>query len=450
MPTTIVELPQVGESVTEGTLVRWLKGPGDTVERYEPLVEVETDKVTLEVPSPVAGVLGRLLVEEGSTVPFGAPICEIETDEAAPSAQQETTAPPIGVSGLLKEEPGFVVGPTGARQVEGEQDRQVDGAQGAAAATATPPSVVAASPAPAHGAAAQASQRLSPVVLRLASEHDIPLDEVASIPGSGLDGRVTKQDVLRYIEGRGAAVSAVEPRPAVASGPEEEAAPLTAVRRRIAEHMVRSAGEIPAAWSLVEVDVTGLVRRREGAKEEFRRRESVDLTYIPFVVQAVAQALKEHPRLNSRWGGDVVLLQKRINIGIAVAAPQGLVVPVVHDADGFTVAGLAKAMAAIVDRARQNKLALEDVQGGTFTLNNTGALGSVASQPIINHPQAAIMTTEAIVKRPVVVGDAIAIRSMMNLCMSFDHRIVDGAESGAFLMMVKALLEAVDEATPIY
>jgi 2-oxoisovalerate dehydrogenase E2 component (dihydrolipoyl transacylase) len=218
----------------------------------------------------------------------------------------------------------------------------------------------------------------------------------------------------------------------------------------IAEHMVRSATQIPAAWSIVEVDATGLVQRRESAKEDFQRREGVNLTYLPFVIKAVAESLKENPLLNSSWGGDAVILKKRINIGVAVAAPAGLVVPVIHDADRLSIAGLAKAVDELTARARQGKLRLEDVQGGTFTVNNTGALGSVVSQPIINYPQAAILTTEAIVKRPVVVNDAIAIRSMMNICLTFDHRIMDGAESSAFINAVKRRLEAIGPETGIY
>ncbi len=455
---TTIELPQVGESVTQGTVLRWLKKPGDAVARYEPLVEVETDKVTMEVPSPVAGVLQALLVEEGATVLFGAPICQVDTEEA-PAGH---AAPPIGTTGVLTEPGGFAVGPTGARPIDAEQEGPMQAVpQAQALAPSPPPAAHAPEPGPpsTQERPRRGAQRFSPVVLNLAREHGLSPDQVAGIPGSGLDGRVTKQDVLTYIEGRGApapahAKSAEPPAPPpsapLRADPDEETVPLSPVRRRIAENMARSAQEIPAAWSLVEADVSGLVRRRQAAREEFRQREGVELTYLPFAVLALAEALKQHPRLNSRWGGDAVLLRKRINIGIAVAAPQGLVVPVVHDADGYSVAGLAKAIAGVVERARQNRLSLEDVQGGTFTLNNTGALGSVVSQPIINHPQAAILTTEAIVKRPVVVSDAIAIRSMMNLCLTFDHRIIDGAESAVFLQLVKQLLEAVDDETAIY
>jgi 2-oxoisovalerate dehydrogenase E2 component (dihydrolipoyl transacylase) len=218
----------------------------------------------------------------------------------------------------------------------------------------------------------------------------------------------------------------------------------------IAEAMVRSASQIPHAWSTVEADVTGLVALRNRIRASFEEREGVELTYLPFMIKAVVDSLKEHPTLNATWGGDKIVLKKRINLGIAVAAPHGLVVPVIHNADLVSIAGLARAARDLVTRARQNKLTLPDVQGGTFTLNNTGALGSIVSQPIINYPQAAILTTEAIQKRAVVRDDAIAIRSMMNLCLSFDHRINDGAQVSTFLQAVKRRLEAMGPGTQVY
>ena len=293
------------------------------------------------------------------------------------------------------------------------------------------------------------------MVQKLAAEHNVSLDEASRIAGTGVGGRVTKQDILKYIETRAAAPAAAPaaPAPAVAPafepGADEKVVPLTAVRRRIAENMTRAL-EIPVAWGLTEVDVTGLVRARARMKDEFLRNEGISLTYLPFVLQAVAQAIKENPLVNSRWGGDHVRLLRRVNVGVAVAASQGLVVPVLHDADQYSVAGLARAIAQLVQRARDNTLRLEDVQGGTFTLNNTGVLGTVSSQPIINHPQVAILTTEAIVKRPVVVGDAIAIRSMMNICLSFDHRVMDGNDSVSFMQSVKSRLEAIGDNVVVY
>ena len=463
----IIELPQVGESVTEGTITQWLKQVGDRVEKYDVIAEVLTDKVSMELPAPAAGVLTEILVEEGQTVPMGAPIASIRTESEAETdshpvdrqptaairqAQQSGSIDRTGV--LLKDV--APVGPTGSGALESAAASQ---------AAETPTS---------DGK----RRRYSPAVTRLAEQHGVDLTQVS---GSGINGRITRKDVLAFIETAPqpqatpiAAAPAILPAvdtptapPAVADttaatptaaptqvapagSADEERVPLSAVRRVIAANMVRSASEIPAAWSITEVDVSGLVRRREAVKDAFRQREGVNITYLAFVVKAVAQSLKESPLLNSSWDGDAILLKKRVNIGIAVAAPDGLVVPVVRDADTLSVAGIAKRVADLTQRARQGRLSVEDVQFGTFTLNNTGALGSVASQPIINHPQAAILTTEAIVKRPVVVGDAIAIRSMMNICLTFDHRIMDGAEASAFTNAVKRRLEAIADDTGIY
>ena len=226
--------------------------------------------------------------------------------------------------------------------------------------------------------------------------------------------------------------------------------PITPVRRMIAEAMVRSVSEIPHAWSAKEVDVTGLVALRQSIREDFERQEGVPLTYLPFVIRAVVEALRKFPTLNASWGGDNIILKRRINLGLAVAAPNGLIVPVIHNADRLNLAGLAHAVHDLTERARANRLRVEDVQGGTFTLNNTGALGSFVSGPIINHPQAGIMTTETVQKRPVVRDDAIAIRSMMNICLSFDHRINDGAEASGFLDAVASRLESIGPDTPVY
>ena len=441
-----IDLPQVGESVVEGIIGKWLKQPGDTLEKYDPLVEVVTDKVTMEVPSPVDGVLTRILVEEGATVPMGTPIAEIETADAQPAPPEPPAQAPVAPEKVPEEvsTTGYLmkdvrpVGPTGG------------GIEEAPSPESTSPAVQEPS----------TRARYSPAVRRLASEHNVDLSQVT---GTGVGGRITRNDVLRFVESQAAraATAPVVPSPTIETAPEEvrpepvpgledETITLSPVRRIIAQHMMKSATEIPHAWSMVEVDVNSLVRYREGLKEEFQRREGVDLTYLPFVIKAVVESLKEHSMLNSTWDGDKIILKKRIHLGIAVAAPDGLVVPVIHDADSLSVAGLARAARDLTSRARQGKLSLPDVQGGTFTVNNTGALGSIVSQPIINYPQAAILTTEAIQKRPVVVDDAIAIRSMMNICLSFDHRIVDGADSGAFLQSVKRRLEAMGPNTPIY
>lgn len=448
MPQTI-ELPQVGESVVEGTIGKWLKRPGDRIERYEPLVEVVTDKVTLEVPSPVDGDLVKILAEEGETVPMGAPIAEVETGAGAAGtprvapAPAAPTTPSAGVIGYLNTA-ATLVGPTGSGVADGDNGPPPDALPRPPAPSTQPTvsPVQPAAPAP-SGSAANASPRLSPAVRRLAREHGIDLSRLT---GTGMAGRITRDDVLRYLESE----KAPEPEPAPAQesppapGADEEYVSLTPVRRMIAEAMTRSVTQIPHAWSAVEVDVTNLVAARAALRESFRQREGVDLTYLPFVLRALVESLKDNPTFNASWGGDQIILKRRLNIGLAVAAPAGLVVPVIHDADRLSRSGLAHAVADLTRRARQNRLTLADVQGGTFTLNNTGALGSTVSQPIINHPQAAIMTTEAIQKRPVVINDAIAIRSMMNLCLSFDHRINDGAEASAFIQAVKRRLESIN------
>ena len=441
---TIIELPQVGESVTEGTIVQWLKGVGDRVDRYDPLVEVLTDKVSMEVPSPVAGVITELLAEEGQTLPMGAPIASIRTEDAVESPAPNNTTPAspteepqsIDRTGVLLKDVA-PVGPTGSGNVSGNVI--VPAAQDTAGSE--------------QAGRGRQRRRYSPAVQRLADEHGIDLSQVQ---GTGISGRITRKDVLAYTEAQAQstaldAPAASAPRVSTVSvSADEEHLPLSPLRRLIAANMKRSASEIPTAWSITEVDVSGLVRRREALRDDFQRREGVNLTYLHFVIKAVAESLRENPLLNSSWADDAIILKKRINVGIAVAAPDGLVVPVLRDADTLSVAGIAVRASDLTARARQGRLAVEDVQGGTFTLNNTGALGSIASQPIINHPQAAILTTEAVVKRPVVIGDAIAIRSLMNICLTFDHRIMDGAEASAFSNAVKRRLEAICDDTGIY
>ncbi len=404
-----IELPQVGESVTEGVIGRWLKSVGDSVEKYDPLVEVVTDKVNMEMPSPVSGVLTLILADEGDTVPMGSAIAEIEVDGEEPPA--EPAEEEIDTTGVLLKDTA-PVGPTGS------------GGPIAAPVEESP----------------SKRRRYSPAVQRLADEHGVVLSQVE---GTGMGGRVTRADVQALIDGS---------RDAVRAAPEcdEERLPLTPVRRMIAENMVVSSTQIPQAWSMMEVDLTGLVRRRNEIRDEFERRTGVRLTYLPFILKAVAEGLRENPLVNSSWAGDSILLKRRINIGVAVAAPDGLVVPVVHDADRLSVAGLAEALDGLTGRARRGGLAIEDVQGGTFTVNNTGALGSVLSRPLVNPPQAAILATESIVKRPVVIDDAIAIRSMMNLALTFDHRVLDGSEASAFVSAVKRLLESIGPDTPVY
>lgn len=472
----LIELPHVGESVVEGTIGKWLKQPGDRVERYDPLVEVVTDKVTMEVPSPVAGELLRIIAQEGETVPMGAPIAEVETQGGQPTASstptatvpapaptapsapapppaREAAAPsPVPVAYLIDAQP---VGPTGGSAVEARAEAEEPAATTPPTPTAVRVETIDTAPTPQRANGQKGPNRLSPAVRRLAREHNIDVDKIV---GTGMGGRVTRNDVLAYLEAGAAAVPptpAAPPATPVAApiteaGTDEERVPLTPIRRMIADAMSRSVREIPHAWSMVEVDISDLVALRNRERDAFRQREGINLTYLPFALKAVAGALKDNPTLNASWADDHIVLKRRINLGIAVAAPAGLVVPVIHNADRLSIAGLAHAVDELSNRARAGNLRLEDVQNGTFTVNNTGALGSVLGGPIINHPQAAIMTTEAAEQRPVVINDAIAIRWMMNLCMSFDHRINDGAEAGAFLQSVKSRLETFDGDTPIY
>ena len=416
MPTPIT-LPQLAETTHEGTVGRWLKQVGDTVKRYEPLVEILTDKVNVEMTSPYTGVITAINVAEGETLLVGGVLATVDEDgstaEAAPAPAPAAAAPAAAAAVATAEGPGSV------RRGEGRQ-------------------------------------RITPVVARLAQQHGV---DIGLLQGTGVDGRVTKQDLLDYVaqqEQQPATAPVAAPAPAaapaapVAAGPDEEAVPLSPMRRAIAENMSRSKASIPHAWAMVEVDVSPLVRLREGLKEDFKRREGVDLTYLPFVMKVVAETLKEFPYLNAAWADDKIILKKRINLGVAVSLDNALIVPVVKDADRLSIAGLAHAVADLINKARSNRLAPADVTGGTFTVNNTGALGTSLSYPIVFPGQAAIVTTEAIIKRPVVVDDAIAIRSMMNIAMSFDHRIADGGITGGFLRALKTKVERLSTDTPIY
>jgi 2-oxoisovalerate dehydrogenase E2 component (dihydrolipoyl transacylase) len=374
-------MPRLGESVTEGAVERWLKAEGDTVQLDEPIVEVVTDKVTAEIPSPFAGTLVQILVQEGETTLVGETLAQIEVSLADASTSVASSGPVT-----------------------------------ADAADAAPSGA---------GLAATVDGRdlVSPAVRKLAADYGVDL---ATIPGTGSDGRVTRQDIL----------AVVEVRPA----PREERIPLTAVRRQAAAHLALSA-TIPHAWAMREVDVTGLVEYRRQHKEEFLAEHGVPLTYLPFMLEVVCQALHAHPLMNSSWTDDAIILKHYMNIGIAIATEETVVVPVIKGADALSRAELAAAVHDLSTRARQKQLGPDDVHGGTFTLNNTGALGGVMGMSIINHPQAGILNTESIRRRPVVRGDAVEIRHMMNVTLSFDHRILDGLHAGRFLSTVQQKLE---------
>jgi pyruvate/2-oxoglutarate dehydrogenase complex dihydrolipoamide acyltransferase (E2) component len=424
-----IKMPQLGESVTEGTVDHWLKNEGDFVKRDEPLVEVVTDKVNAEIPSPFEGRLVKITAASGETVRVGAVIAQIETGAAAA---------------------GGPAAPAPAKLPASEA------AVSQAAAEAPRPAPSAANqPAPPSTGGGDGGARLSPAVRKLAAEHNI---DPTTIQGSGMGGRVTRDDILAVVDSptpAAAPATGATQLPAERGGREraqprgdgarEELVKLSVMRRSIAEHMVRSLATSPHAWTMQEVDVTSLVAYREAEKEGFRARHGVPLTYLPFVVQVVCDALKQFPWLNSTWTDEGIVVKHYINMGIAVSIPDGLIVPVLKDTDQSGFTDLVRSLNDLIERARNKQLKPEDVQAGTFTLNNTGATGSVASQPIINQPQAAILTTESILRRPVVVGDGIAIRHIMNMCLSFDHRIVDGMMAGQFLNSVKKQL---DEWTP--
>lgn len=383
-----ITMPKLGESIVKGTIGRWLKAVGDTVAIDEPLVEVDTDKVNAEIPSPVRGVVEALLAGEGEEVEVGKPIALIRESGAGAAPER----------------------------------------------------------------AARAPHEHTPAVRRLAAASGL---DPAAIPGTGEAGRVTRRDMEAALARGDVTKEAGEEGPHERgerrpSTEGDSVLPLSRMRRAIAERMVESTRMVPHAWTMVEVDVTSLVRFRESIKEEFRQREGFNLTYLAFVVKAAVEGLREYPILNSQWDEDRIVVKKRVNVGIAVDLDDGLIVPVIKEADQKSIVGLARAIHDLATRARSGSLAPEDVQGGTFTINNTGAFGSVMSAPIINHPQAAILSMETITKRPVVLGEGIAIRSIVNLCVSLDHRVLDGAVIGRFLRSVKRRLESYDDTTPIY
>ena len=426
-----IRLPQLGESIHEGTIARWLKQPGDRVEKYEPLVEITTDKVNVEMPSPFGGVLVELLVAEGDTRPVGSPIALIETvapegpagSSEAPSAEpaREAPVPALSAAVPVTVEAGAVAMPPAGATVTRIPSRTAGGS------------------------------RLSPLVRRLAEEHRIPANVLETLPGTGGGGRLTKEDVLRYVAALGGATPATA---AAHTGPVSPGAPsaatpatgdelvkLTPIRRSIAQRMAQSKREIPHAYGVIEVDMSAVAAWREAQKEAWRLREGTALTYTAFFVRAACAGLRAHPIVNSSWSDEGVILRGAVNIGVGIALDDGLIVPVIHNADQLSLAGVARALDDLTTRARAGRLTLDDIQGGTFTITNPGVFGSIWSMPIVVPGQAAILATDAIVKRAVVRDDAIAIRPMMHLGLSFDHRIFDGAASMRFLNTLKGWFE---------
>ncbi|EAC6222669.1 2-oxo acid dehydrogenase subunit E2 [Listeria monocytogenes] len=412
-----ITMPKLGESVTEGTISSWLVKPGDTVEKYDAIAEVLTDKVTAEIPSSFSGTIKEILAEEDETLEVGEVICTIETADAGSS------------------EPVAEVEQTETKAPEKQETKQVKLAD------------------------APASGRFSPAVLRIAGENNIDL---STVEGTGKGGRITRKDLLQVIENGPVATkqdvqSQSAPQEKIATpAPVRSAAgdreiPINGVRKAIAKHMSVSKQEIPHAWMMAEVDATGLVRYRNAVKDSFKKEEGYSLTYFAFFIKAVAQALKEFPQLNSTWAGDKIIEHANINISIAIAAGDLLYVPVIKNADEKSIKGIAREISELAGKARNGKLSQADMEGGTFTVNSTGSFGSVQSMGIINHPQAAILQVESIVKRPVIIDDMIAVRDMVNLCLSIDHRILDGLLAGKFLQAIKANVEKISkENTALY
>jgi 2-oxoisovalerate dehydrogenase E2 component (dihydrolipoyl transacylase) len=469
-------MPQLGETVTEGTVERWLKKAGDAVEKYEAFVEVSTDKVNSEVPAPVTGTIREILVQEGTTVATGTPIAVIDEVGAAtgtPSTgsgqppQEQRFSPTEQVAHSASTPPQTPTDMAGSANVEPVPGFNLPEMPVKHVAPAAPVSNGHAKVSAGNGAAAEAALRgASPAVRRLAREHHI---DIRSLRGTGANGRVTAEDVLTAARmGPAAAVGqaiGVGTNFAAAGAPAAQGGkttstygepipgtliPLNSARRIIAERMVESKHTAPHAWSMVEVDVTNVWKWRAREKDRFERDTGYKLTLLPFFIRAVVESLAVFPLMNAKFtadpstgSGQAILVEKDANIGVAIGLPTNLVVPVVKNADKLSIKGIALASADLIDRARRNKLTADDLQGGTFTVNNNGANGSYASAPIINAGQAGIVTMETVVKKPVVTADdAIAIRHMMNVCLSLDHRVVDGYVASGFLADLKKRLEA--------
>ncbi|KZE66355.1 branched-chain alpha-keto acid dehydrogenase subunit E2 [Fictibacillus phosphorivorans] len=444
MATEKITMPQLGESVTEGTISKWLVQPGDTVKKYDPLAEVMTDKVNAEVPSSFSGTIKELVAGEGDTLSVGELICYIDTEgEGGGSAPAASSS---------------------------NEEKVAEAAPAPSASSSTSAAK------PAANVDRAARGRFSPAVVRMASEHGIDLDQVE---GSGQSGRITRKDLQKIIDSgqiptkdnkpatEDVSAAPVSSAPQVTAQPQSSAPlkpvaidtmpgdieiPVSGIRKAIAQNMVRSKHEAPHAWTMVEVDVTNLVEYRNSVKGDFKTKEGYNLTFLPFFIKAVVESLKEFPQINSMWAGDKIIQKKDINISIAVATDDALYVPVIKHADEKSIKGIARDVKELADKVRTNKLAGDDMKGGTFTVNNTGSFGSVMSTPIINYPQAAILSVESIVKRPVVMNNGmIAVRDMVNLCLSLDHRVLDGLVCGRFLAAVKARLESMTkDNTSIY
>jgi pyruvate dehydrogenase E2 component (dihydrolipoamide acetyltransferase) len=465
-----VVMPQMGVSVSEGTITKWLRSEGEEIGADEPLLEISTDKVDTEVPSPASGVVRQILAQEGETVAVGTKIAVIAPEGAPTEAAPEPPPEPATAQAAQESEAA------GGAEGETPTAEKVDEAepQAAEAADTEPEPVPEASEAPAtepDGDGRKEGRFVSPVVARIASEHNV---DVSQIEGSGRGGRVTKKDILQHIESGApqeaeaaapaqpaeaeAAPAPTPAAPAAAAAPTaptqagEIVEPMSAMRKGIAEHMRRSLDTAAHVTSSIEVDMTRIAAIRQQLKREWADAYGVNPTYLAFVARAAVDTLRDYPWINGELRGDSIVTHTYVNLGFAVelADGKGLIVPVVRNAEGLNLLGMARAIADLAERARDKQLLPDDVQGGTFTITNPGGYGTFHGTPVINQPQAAILGTYAVVKRPWVVEnedgqDAIAIRSIMNLTLTYDHRLVDGALAGRFLRDLRERLQTWDE-----
>jgi len=457
---TDVIMPQMGESIAEGTVTKWLKNVGDRVGRDEPLFEISTDKVDAEIPSPAAGVLKEIRVTPGTTVPVNTVVGVIAAEGEATMAAAAPPPPPSETRPTAVPPPSPPPGPPTVPPAPAipPVEFRIEGERPTTIAPALP------RPRPEMTAEELRQFRSSPVVRRIAAEHNV---DIRAIPGTGIGGRVTKQDILGHIEARIAEpapapappaaprpagpspVAAPKPAPApptIGAAARVEVVPMSPIRRKTAEHMVLSKRTSAHVSTVFEIDMTRVEQLRQKHREAYEQRTGVRLTYMPFILKAVVDALKAFPVLNASIEGDNILYRRDINVGVAVALEWGLIVPVIHNADEKNVLGLARAVTDLAERARAKKLRVDEVQGGTFTVTNPGVFGSLFGTPIINQPQVAILGVGTVEKRPVVRDDAIAIRTMAYFALTFDHRLVDGADADRFMAHIKATLQEFDEA----
>lgn len=432
MATKEIKMPHLGESVTEAAIVQWLVKPGDSVKRYDPLMEVVSDKVTTEVPSDFDGVVKEFLISLDTDVPIGTAVMTLETEETTEKTEEATLAP--------------------VKEASAEQAQEHETVETTSTATSHQKN----------------NGRYSPAVLKIAQEKKIDLTQVT---GTGRDGRITRKDVTNFTPtqartpektvspGTSPSISeepvASQNESAATASPTETSpdkiVSADPVRKAIAKKMVQSVNEIPHAWLMVEADVTNLVQLRNSLKDEFKQQEGLSLSFFPFFAKAVIQALKKNPKINTSWDDGSIIYHKDVNLSIAVTTDEHLYVPVIQQADNYSIAGLAKEINRLAQEVRQGTLASKEMQGGTFTLNNTGTLGSVQSMGIINHPQAAILQIESINKRLVPTADGgFKVADMVNLCLSIDHRILDGQQAGKFLRDVKDNLAKYNADTDVY